>query len=167
MEEIKVYHSSLMNYLSLFFGIVIVGSSIWLYTTRPQEINFRTIFSAIVTLTALISTISLAYPMLRERLTGQPYCIITDRSLIINEKNGIEIRFADVEKFHISKLNNKHILIRYKDNKSEPKKDGILGRLSNRFSDYIADTNEGINASGLTYEPQELCNLLNGKVEMA
>lgn len=99
MEEIKVYHSSLMNYLSLFFGIVIVSSSIWLYTTRPQEINFRTIFSAIVTLTALISTISLAYPMLRERLTGQPYCIITDRSLIMNTKNGMEIRFADVEEF--------------------------------------------------------------------
>ena len=118
MEEIKVYHSSLMNYLSLFLGIVIVGSSIWLYTTRPQEMNFKTIFSAIVTLTALISTISLAYPMLRERLTGQPYCIITDRSLIVNTKNGMEIRFADVEEFYISKFDSKQILIRFKGDKN-------------------------------------------------
>lgn len=167
MEEIKVYHSSLMNYLSLFFGIVIVGSSIWLYTTRPQEINFRTIFSAIVTLTALISTISLAYPMLRERLTGQPYCIITDRSLIVNTKNGMEIRFADVEEFYISKFDSKQILIRFKGDKNKPQSDGTLGRLSNRFGNYLANASEGINASGLTYEPQELCNLLNGKVEMA
>ena len=101
--------------------------------------------------------------MLRERLTGQPYCIITDRSLIINEKNGIEIRFADVEEFHISKLNNKQIFIRYKGDKREPNKDGVLGRLSHRFDDYLS-TNESINASGLTYSPQELCDLLNGKV---
>ena len=167
MEEIKVYHSSWKNYLSLLFTLVLLGTSVWLFMERPQDINFGTIITTIGILITLVSTLYTAYPMIRERLTGQPYCIITDHSLIINEKNGIEIRFADVEKFHISKLNNKQILIRYKDNKSEPKKDGILGRLSNRFSDYIADTNEGINASGLTYDPQELCNLLNGKVEMA
>ena len=168
MEEIKVYHSSSWkNYLSLLFTLVLLSMSVWLLTSSPQEINTGTIITAVTILATLVSTLYAIYPTLRERLTNQPYCIITDRSLIINDKNGIEIRFADVEKFHISKLNNKQILIRYKDNKSEPKKDGILGRLSNRFSDYIADTNEGINASGLTYEPQELCNLLNGKVEMA
>ena len=167
MEEIKIYHSSWKSYFLLFFSLILVGCSVWLFTSGPQEINFGTIITTMSVLFTLATATYAIYSTLHERLTNQPYCVITDRSLIINEKNGIEIRFADVEEFHISKLTNKQILIRYKNDRKEPKEDGIIGRLSNRFDDYLINTNDSIDASGLTYNPQELCDLLNERVESA
>ena len=167
MEEIKIYHSSLKSHLSLIVSIVLVGMSVWMFFSKPQEINFKTVSSVALVLVTLASTLYAAYPILRERLTGQPYCIITNRSLIMNENSGIEIRFADVSEFYLSKLDNSRILIRYKGDEKKPQKDGIMGRLTNRFGDYLTDENEGINTSGLSYNAQELCNLLNERVENA
>ena len=103
--------------------------------------------------------------ILRERITGKPYYLVTDESVIMNSGlKAWEVRFDDVESFF---LVGKMIGIRYKKDREIQKMEDAngLGRLVRRFNQCIGGSQEHLNVSNMTMKPKELCDLLNERVK--
>ena len=171
MEEIKIYHSLKKNLLLLTCCLVFTFLGINVLVNPHKEIS---IFGIIMSLLGVLlfggGSLFVLYQILKERLTGQAYYVITNQSLIMNSGKGFEVRFADVEMFYISKIvGTSLICIRYKPNVEVQRFENstLLGRLTRRFNVHQVGTQEGLPADGLNIKAQELCNLLNKKVKKA
>ena len=103
--------------------------------------------------------------ILKERITGKPYYLVTDESVTMNSGlKAWEVRFADVERFFLA---GKMIGIVYnKDREVQKMEDaGWLGRIVRRFNQRIGGSQEHLYVSSMTMKPQELCDLLNERVK--
>ena len=169
MKEIKVYHSLLKNLLLLTSCLVFIALGIsTLFNPHKDISTFGTVISWTAILFFGCGGLFMLYQILKERFTGQAYYVITDKSLIMNSSKHFEVCFADVEAFYLTNvMGNQMISIRYKPNMEVQKFENAstLGRLTRRFNERVAGTQEGIPAYGLNIKAQELCDLLNERVK--
>lgn len=162
MEEIRVYHSLWKTGILILVCFAFAALGLHTLIVHPEKSGF------VFWLGLLFfgfGSIFMLWLILRERITGKPYYLVTDESVIMNSGlKAWEIRFADVESFF---LVGKMIGIRYNKDKEIQKMEdaSVLGRLVRRFNQRIGDAQEHLYVSGMTMKPKELCDLLNERVK--
>ena len=136
MEVIKIYHSFRRNAF-VFFGSAaltyLMGISLLMENVLLAGWFCTILFGG--------SCLFLLFCFLRERLTGEAYLVITDKSLRINTFKGIDVPFEDVASFE---SDGKNIWITSKNGK------------------HVCDC---FMARGLTKKPKDICELLNGRLK--
>ena len=150
MEEIKVYHSFKRNAFLLIASAALtflMGISL-IKDNAPLGGWFCTILFG-------GSCLFLCFWFLSERLTGKAYLIITDKSLRINTFKGREVQFSDVASFAYE---GNMICINYKNGKGPDNRTQIFKR-------YFIDFGDGFMAKGLTLKPEDICTILNNRLE--
>ena len=162
MEEIRVYHSLWKTGILILVCFAFAALGLHTLIVHPEKSGF--VFWLGLLFFGL-GGIFMLWLILRERITGKPYYLVTDESVIMNSGlKAWEIRFADVESFF---LVGKMIGIRdNKDKEIQKMEDAsVLGRLVRRFNQRIGDAQEHLYVSGMTMKPKELCDLLNERVK--
>ena len=162
MEEIRVYHSLWKTGILILVCFAFAALGLHTLIVHPEKSGF--VFWLGLLFFGL-GGIFMLWLILRERITGKPYYLVTDESVIMNSGlKAWEIRFADVESFF---LVGKMIGIRYNKDKEIQKMEDAsgLGRLVRRFNQRIGDAQEHLYVSGMTMKPKELCDLLNERVK--
>lgn len=162
MEEIRVYLSLWKTGILILVCFAFAALGLHTLIVHPEKSGF------VFWLGLLFfgfGGIFMLWLILRERITGKPYYLVTDESVIMNSGlKAWEIRFADVESFF---LVGKMIGIRYNKDKEIQKMEDAsgLGRLVRRFNQRIGNAQEHLYVSGMTMKPKELCDLLNERVK--
>ena len=162
MEEIRIYHSLWKNGLLILICFAFAALGIYSLVAHPEQSGF--VFWLGLLFFGL-GGIFMLWLILKERITGKPYYLVTDESIIMNSGwTAWEVRFADVESFF---LVGKMIGIRYKkDTEIQKMKDAsVLGRIIRRFNQGIGDSQEHLDVSNMTMKPKELCDLLNERLD--
>ena len=165
VEEIRIYHS-VWRMLLLSIGSLAFAFMGCVMTCSPRIGNV--IMGWIGVVFFGLGGLGLLYWLLKERLTGQPYLTITEKSVIYNGGwKRFEIRFADVNSFVLlGGKRNKMIGIRYKEGVEWQKMEdaSLVGRLARKFSIAVSGTQESISLSGVSMKAQELCHILNERL---
>lgn len=162
MEEVKIYHSLWKTSPVILICFAFAALGIRSLVVHPEKSGFM---SWLGLLFFGFGGIFMLWLILKERITGKPYYLVTDESIIMNSGlKAWEVRFADVESFF---LMGKMIGIRYKKGKEIQKMADAsgLGRLVRRFNQRIGGSQEHLYVSGMTMKPKELCDLLNKRVK--
>ena len=162
MEKIRVYHSLWKTGILILVCFAFAALGLHTLIVHPEKSGF--VFWLGLLFFGL-GGIFMLWLILRERITGKPYYLVTDESVIMNSGlKAWEIRFADVESFF---LVGKMIGIRYNKDKEIQKMEDAsgLGRLVRRFNQRIGNAQEHLYVSGMTMKPKELCDLLNERVK--
>ena len=150
MEEIKIYHSFTKT-VPLFIGcIVFVAAAVFMMIHGE---HFWIGLLSIIFFGG--SGLFICFLLLRERLTGKAYLVISDKSLRINTLKKQDVLFSDVISFNVS---GDMICINYKkDKRPDPK---VI-----HVGDRIIDPGDGLLAVRLTQKKEEICALLNARVQ--
>ena len=162
MEEIRVYLSLWKTGLLILVCFAFAALGIYSLVAHPEKSGF------VFWLGLLFfgfGGIFMLWLILKERITGKPYYLVTDECVIMNSGwKAWEVHFDDVESFF---LVGKMIGIRYrKDKEIEKMEDAsVLGRIIRRFNQRIGDSQEHLYVSNMTMKPKELCDLLNERVK--
>ena len=162
MEEIRVYHSLWKTGILILVCFAFAALGLHTLIVHPEKSGF--VFWLGLLFFGL-GGIFMLWLILRDRITGKPYYLVTDESVIMNSGlKAWEIRFADVESFF---LVGKMIGIRYNKDKEIQKMEdaSVLGRIIRHFNQRICDSQEHLYVSGMTMKPKELCDLLNERVK--
>ena len=162
MEGIRVYHSLWKTGILTLVCFAFAALGIYSLVVHPEKSGF------VFWLGLLFfgfGGIFMLWLILRERITGKPYYLVTDESVIMNSGfKAWEVRFADVKSFF---LVGKMIGIRYNKDKEIQKMEdaSVLGRIIRHFNQRIGDSQEHLYVSNMTMKPKELCDLLNERVK--
>jgi hypothetical protein len=121
-----------------------------------------------------IAMLIIPYQTIKERLTHQPYMIITDKCVIVNGFKSFVVDFADVESFEIVRIamrNSKQqfISIHYKPNVEMQKMEeaSFFGRMLRKLNSRMAGAQEQLTTTGTSMKLQELLDLLNERLKRA
>lgn len=109
----------------------------------------------------------MAFLVLKERLSGKAYLIITDKEVKMNMTKEWKIAFADVESFSlVQHATSKMITINYKQNIESQKieEDTAVGRAARKINVEAIGAQEAIPVDGLTMKPEAICELLNERL---
>ena len=163
MEEIKIYHSIWKNLIvvAMCLAFVVLGVL--------QLLNGRNSFLVWVgTLFFGIGGLFMLYIILRQRITNKPFYVITDECIYMDSgMKKWEVRFADVEEFYLfNVMSSKQIGIKYKKEVELQKMNeaNSAGRTVRKINEKIAGSQESLPADDFTIKPQQLCDLLNMKL---
>ncbi|MBO7378175.1 MAG: hypothetical protein J6U31_00265 [Bacteroidales bacterium] len=165
MEEIKIYHS-VWRMLLMSIGCLAFAVNGCMLLQSPRT-NHVIVWIGIIFFG--LGGIVLLYWLIKERLTGQPFLTITDDCIICNGGwKKYVIRFADVESFVLlSGRQNNIIGIHYKKGVERQKMEeaSFIGRLARKFNLEVSGTQESISVSGVSIKAQDLCNILNKRLQ--
>lgn len=168
MEEIKVYHSLWKNGILIAVCFAFAAISIYTLVFHPEKDG---IWIWLGILFFGLGGLFMLWLVLRERITNNPYYVITDKSIIMNTgMKTWEVRFDDVEHFFLTNAATaKMIGIRYKKDVEFLKMEDAskVGRAVRRFNESIAGSQEGLPAANLTMPPKVLCEILNERLEQS
>ena len=94
MNEIKIYHSAWKSAITIVVDMLLVALGVWgiLGGKTPILAGFFAVFF-------FFAAVMTAWPLLKERITKEPYLTITDDCVKVSGRKGQEFRFADVESF--------------------------------------------------------------------
>ncbi len=162
MNKIKVYHSMWKNAITIFacLAFAVLG----FFVLRE---DWRQWFGWILIILFGFGGLFMAYQVIKERITHQPYLVITDEYVRMNSGKGYEVRYADVDSFFLTKVvSAKMIGITYKKEIEARKMDVAkeVGRAVRRFNTRIAGTQEAIPVTDLTMKPQKIVEVLNERL---
>lgn len=107
------------------------------------------------------------YATLKERLTGRPFLTITDEAIISNGVKQTVIRFADVKSFRVVKMGRqKFVAVHYKPGVEQQKLDeaNALDRSIRKLNRRLVNEQENISTTGTGIKAEELCDLLNERL---
>ena len=161
MEGIRVYHSLWKTGILTLVCFAFAALGIYSLVVHPEKSGF--VFWLGLLFFGL-GGIFMLWLIMKERITGKPYYLVTDESIIMNSGlKAWEVRFADVEGFF---LVGKMIGIRYKKDKEIQKMEDAsgFGRMVRRFNQRIGGSQEHLYVSNMTMKPKELCDLLNERM---
>lgn len=162
MEEIRVYLSLWKTGLLILVCFAFAAIGLHTLIVHPEKMGFW-LWTGLLFFG--LGGIFMLWLVLKERITGKPYYLVTDESVTMNSGwKAWEVRFADVERFF---LVGKMIGIRYrKDREIQKMVDASgLGRLVRHFNKRIGGSQEHLYVSHMTMKPKELCDLLNERVK--
>ena len=162
MEEIRIYHSLWKNVPVILICFAFTALGIRTLAVHPEKMGFGLWLGLLI---FGLGGLFMLWLILKERITGKPYYLVTDESVIMNSGwKAWEVRFADVERFF---LTGKMIGVVYKKDREIQKMEdaGWLGRIVRRFNQRIGGSQEHLYVSSMTMKTQELCDLLNKRVK--
>ena len=99
MNEIKVYHSIWKSAITIVVDLLLMalGVSGVLSGTTP-------ILAGCLAAFFCFAAVMTAWPLVKERITKEPYLTITDDCVKVSGRKGQEFRFADVESFVLKRF---------------------------------------------------------------
>lgn len=162
MEEIKIYRSMWKNVLVLIACVVFVVLSCVFFEENPTiMILSMLLFGA--------GGILFLYTVIKDSITDKPYLLITDRKVTMyNSFKEFDIFFADVDTFSATEIEGgSYIVIKYKRSVAMAKfKDSnLILKIFRLLHIAFSGAQESIPASGLEIGSEELCALLNERLE--
>ena len=116
MNEIKVYHSVWKSAITIVVDMLLVALGIWgiLGGKTPILAGFFAVFF-------FFAAVMTAWPLLKERITKEPYLTITDDCVKVSGRKGQGFRFADVESFVLRRfLFDGIIEVNYRNERATP-----------------------------------------------
>jgi len=158
-----IYRSVWKNLLLLLVTLVFVVMGVFALQKHPDDLMLWLGISFFG-----IGGVFLLFLVLKERLMRTPFLTVTDKSVVMSTLKDWEINFVDVERFFlISMGRTKFIGIEYKPGVEHQKMDDAttLGRWVRQFNVKASGFQESIPADGLTIKPQQLCDLLNERLQ--
>ena len=141
MNEIKVYHSVWKSAITIVADLLIVALGVWaiLSGTTPVLAGFLAAFFCF----AAGMTV---WPLLKEKITKEPYLTITDDCVKVSGRKGQEFRYADVESFVLRRfLFDGMIEVNYRNEKATPGAI-MVSDLAIKLKDLHAILNERLEA---------------------
>jgi hypothetical protein len=168
MEEIRVYRS-IWKYVKVILGSFLLAAASVLILLNHSFLIFEKIIAWIGVAFFGLGGLFLIFVVLKEKILGKPFLVITDKGVIVDHGKRWEVNFEDVEKFVLYKNNGKIIGIHYKKGINSKKLNDAnpLRRNVRKFNDKIAGFQEGIPADNLTINAQNLCDLLNERRQLS
>ena len=157
MEEIKINVSYKVWISIILFGVLAIAglSCIRIAITGSHRILDGILSGGMVIPTFLI----VEYIYRRTRL------VITDMSLIVKTQEEWVVRLSGVESFYVDKFNGRTFIgIRYKEGTWEAGKENIAENRKQRSKAAMQGYPYEIYVRGLSKTPQEICNLLNQRL---
>ena len=145
------------------FAIAVAGFFIAIHSPK----GFHIIVGWISVVFFGLGGLYMLYGMLKERLTGKPFLMITDKCIIIETMKQTIVNFADVKSFEVLKVRQqKFIAIHYKPNVEHQKMDeaGTIGRSIRSLNRRLVNAQETISITGTGVKSEELCDLLNERL---
>ena len=116
MNEIKVYHSVWKAAITIVADLLLVALGVWgiLGGKTPILAGFFVVFFSF----AVVMTV---WPLVKERITKEPYLTITDDCVKVSGRKGQEFRYADVESFRLRRvLFDGMIEVNYRNERATP-----------------------------------------------
>ena len=116
MNEIKVYHSVWKAAITIVVNLPLLALGVWgvLSGTTPILAGCLAAFFCF----AIVMT---AWPLVKERITKEPYLTITDDCVKVSGRKGQEFRFVDVESFRLRRfLFDGMIEVNYRNERMTP-----------------------------------------------
>jgi hypothetical protein len=116
MNEIKVYHSIWKSAITIVVDLLLMalGVSGVLSGTTP-------ILAGCLAAFFCFGAVMAAWPLVKERITKEPYLTITDDCVKVSGRKGQEFRFADVESFVLKRfLFDGIIEVNYRNERTTP-----------------------------------------------
>ncbi|MCR5549650.1 MAG: hypothetical protein K6F40_01755 [Bacteroidales bacterium] len=164
MEKINIYHSFWKKLPLLLVCITFVVLSIFMIR---EETMIMKIIGWIGGLFFGLGGLFVAFLVLKEKITGKPYLVITDKSLRMNTLKDWEIQFSDVQSFALTGMEGSTMIgIHFKPDVESRKMDeaSFIGRKAREKNVDNTGFQEAIPVGGLTMSPQAICDLLNERV---
>ncbi len=91
--------------------------------------------------------------------------VVTDAQLTVNHPKPWVVHLSEVESFYVGKFKGrKFIGIRYKEDTREGRKENVAEGRKQRFKAALQGYPYEIYVSGLSLKPQEICDLLNQRI---
>ncbi len=165
MREVQVYHSAWRMLCLITASILLVCGGIFIIHIHKSMLGW--IAGWVSILFFGFCAIAMAYTILKERLTRQPFLTITDKYLIINSPKTKAINFSDVESFSLKNIcDSRFITVRYKTHvrRKEITNSNIIKRLTHSADTCIIKAQDSITVTGLDTKPEHLLELLNERL---
>ncbi len=163
MQEIKIYHSFKKHAPLLLVCFLFVVCAICLLISGKYPV-----IAWLALLLFGAGGLVVTFLMVKEKLTGRAYLVITDQSVKMNTLKEWEIPFSDVESFTlVQDMSSRMIAIYYKPNVETQKIEEAtsVGQAVRKMNVDTFGTQEGIPVDGLTMKPEDICELLNERVK--
>jgi len=166
METIRIYHSTWRMLLLAIVSLAMAVGGYLMAIHSPK--GFHIVVGWIGVVFFGLGGLYMLYGMLKERLTGKPFLTITDEAVIMEGMKQAVIRFADVESFNVVKMGKQEfVAVHYKPSVELKKMDEANGldRSIRKLNLQIVNAQENISTTGTDMKAQELCDLLNERLE--
>ena len=166
METVRIYHSTWRMLLLAIVSLAMAVGGYLMAIHSPK--GFDIIVGWIGVVFFGVCGIYVLYGMLKERLTGKPFLTITDEAVIMEGMKQAVIRFADVESFNVVKMGKQEfVAVHYKPGVELKKMDEANGldRSIRKLNLQLVNAQENISTTGTDMKAQELCDLLNERLE--
>ncbi len=166
METVRIYHSTWRMLLLAIVSLAMAVGGYLMAIHSPK--GFDIVVGWIGVLFFGLGGLYMLYGMLKERLTGKPFLTITDEAVIMEGMKQAVIRFADVESFNVVKMGKQEfVAVHYKPGVELKKMDEANGldRSIRKLNRQLVNAQENISTTGTDMKAQELCDLLNERLE--
>ena len=165
METIRIYHSPWRMLLLVLTSLAFAVAGFFMTIHSPK--GFHIVVGWISVVFFGLGGLYMLYGTLKERLTGKPLLTISDEAIILEGMKHAVIRFADVESFNIVKMGRQEfVAVHYKPNVERQKLDesNALDRSIRNLNRRLVNAPESISTTGTGMKTQELCDLLNERL---
>ena len=116
MNEIKVYHSVWKVAITIVMDLLMVAFGVWGILDRKAPV-----IGWFFVLFFVLTIVMTVWPLVKERITKEPYLTITDDCVKVAWRKGQEFRFADVESFVLRRfLFDGMIEVNYRNERATP-----------------------------------------------
>lgn len=166
METVRIYHSMWRMLLLAVVSLAMAVGGYLMAINSPK--GFHIVVGWIGVVFFGLGGLYMLYGMLKERLTGKPFLTITDEAVIMEGMKQAVIRFADVESFNVVKMGKQEfVAVHYKPGVELKKMDEANGldRSIRKLNRQLVNAQENISTTGTGMKAQELCDLLNERLE--
>ena len=169
VEDIKIYQSPLRMILLTLgcFAFAAVAGFLLYHNHLKSHKDLIMLWVGVVFFG--LGGLVLLYNTFKRILKNEPYLTITADRIIYQGLRPFVVNFADVESFTMVKVENqKLIAIHYKPNVESQKMDetSFVGRIIRFFNKQVIDAQDTLSAVGTNMKAQELCDLLNERLEV-
>ena len=166
METVRIYHSTWRMLLLAIVSLAMAVGGYLMAIHSPK--GFDIVVGWIGVVFFGLGGLYMLYGTLKERLTGKPFLTITDEAVIMEGMKQAVIRFADVESFNVVKMGKQEfVAVHYKPGVELKKMDEANGldRSIRKLNRQLVNAQENISTTGTDMKAQELCDLLNERLE--
>ena len=166
METVRIYHSTWRMLLLALASLTFAVAGFLMAIHSPK--GFHIVVGWIGVVFFGLGGLYMLYGTLKERLTGKPFLTITDEAVIMDGMKQAVIRFADVKSFNVVKMGKQEfVAVHYKPGVELKKMDEANGldRSIRKLNLQLVNAQENISTTGTDMKAQELCDLLNERLE--
>ena len=166
METVRIYHSMWRMLLLALASLTFAVAGFLMAIHSPK--GFHIVVGWIGVVFFGLGGLYMLYGTLKERLTGKPFLTITDEAVIMDGMKQAVIRFADVKSFNVVKMGKQEfVAVHYKPGVELKKMDEANGldRSIRKLNLQLVNAQENISTTGTDMKAQELCDLLNERLE--